>query len=260
LRRRNFLIELEPGLFIFPELDDYMVHWCFVGDHEKDAGFQFSLSLIRPGNVVIDVGANIGLWSMGAARRVGTTGEVHAFEPVPDNMRRLSEHLRLNGIAQVTRQQRALADTAGQATFYTPTNGNSGAGGLAARAGVEAAIEVPVVTLDEYCAERRLHRVDVLKVDVEGGETLVFRGATQLLASPAAPIIFFETSDSVSSLFQSSSKQVKTLLHEHGYSIYRLESRRLRMIRLDEPHVHEDLFAFKPHHFDIHPQLQRMSG
>jgi len=167
--------------------------------------------LTEPGDLAIDAGANIGLWSIPAARRVGPTGEVHAFEPVPANMQRLTEHLRLNAIARVRCQQRALGDRNGETTFYVPSNGNSGAGGLASREGVQTAINTAIVTLDTYCADEGIDRIDLLKVDVEGGETLVFRGATKVLASPTAPMIFFETGDRVSALYQSSSHQVKRL-------------------------------------------------
>ncbi len=258
LRRRDFLIEVEDGVFIAPKLDDYMVQWCFVGDHEKDDSFQLSLSLIGAGDLVVDAGANIGLWSIPAARRVGPTGEVHAFEPVPANMQRLTQHLCLNAIARVRCQQRALGDRNGETTFSVPSNGNSGAGGLASREGVKTAIHTAIVTLDTYCADEGIDRIDLLKVDVEGGETLVFRGATKMLASPMAPIIFFETGDRVSGLYGSSAKQVKELLHARGYGIYRLEGDHLRRVSVDEPHVHEDLFALKPAHFDLHRQLRQL--
>ena len=259
LRDRDFLMEVEPGILIPAKLDDYMSLWCFLGEQKKDAAFQLSQSLIRPGDTVIDAGANIGLWVMGAARRASREGKSYAFEPVPANFSSLTSNLRLNGLDQQVRcEQLGLSDKCGAAIIYATSNGNSGGAALAQRVGVDKPIDITLTTLDRYCEAQEIDRVDFLKVDIEGAELLVFRGATRVLASPQAPAIVFEVSDKLAISFNSSATIVKEFLHLHGYDIFRYDGKRLQQVALDENHEYEDLFAFKPYHFQKYLTLNSL--
>lgn len=258
LRRRDFLIEIEPGVLIPGELDDWMV-LSFFADAQRNLPLQLSRSLIRPGDTLIDVGANTGLWALGAAVRVGPVGTVHAFEPVPDNFERLTRNLALNGLANVICQKLALADRSGHTVFYAATDENSGIGSLTKRGEADRLIEIEMTTVDEYCAAQSISQVDLMKVDVEGAELLVFRGAERLLSSKEAPIIMFETDEVLTARFGSSSILIKTLLQQYGYGFYRYTGDRLEAVAVNEPHhKQEDLFALKPFQFERHQILQRL--
>ncbi|MDQ3256753.1 MAG: FkbM family methyltransferase [Acidobacteriota bacterium] len=260
LNNRYFLMEIEPGIMVPAELDDYMIYWCFVHGYYKEPPHEFSRSLIRPGDTVMDVGANIGLWAMGAALQAGPQGSIHAFEPVAENFARLTDNLALNnlGADRVLCHQVALSDRCGSAVFYRATNGNSGMGALAQREGVDQPIATSLRTLDSYCDENGIGRVDFIKVDVEGAELLVFRGASQLLASADAPAIMFEVNDSHAASFSSSSVAVKTFLRQQGYDIFRYDGKTLEPVPANQGHQHEDLFAFKSYHFERHPMLNSL--
>ena len=258
LQRRDFLIEIEPGVLIPGELDDWMV-LSFFADAQRDLPLQLSRSLIRPGDTLIDVGANTGLWALGAAVRVGPTGTVHAFEPVPDNFSRLTRNLALNGFANVICQKLALADKSGHTVFYAATDENSGIGSLTKRGETDHAIEIEMTTVDDYCAAQSIGRVDLMKVDVEGAELLVFRGAERLLSSKEAPIIMFETDEVLTARFGSSSTLIKTLLQQYGFEFYRYKGDRLEPVTVNElHHKQEDLFALKPFQIERHQLLQRL--
>jgi FkbM family methyltransferase len=256
LRDRDFLIEIEPGVLIPAELDDWMVLSSFADGCQHNLPLQLSRSLIRPGDTLIDVGANIGLWLMGAAKHAGPQGNVHAFEPVPENFVRLTRNLALNDLHQVICQQLALSDKSGQALFYSATDGNSGLGSLTERERASRPTEIRVITLDDYCERQAIRRVDLMKVDVEGAELLVFRGATRLLTSTEAPIIMFETDETLTAHFASSSSSIKAFLHQHGYDFFRYDGRKLEPVAVEESHhKQEDLFALKPSHFERHQLL-----
>jgi FkbM family methyltransferase len=258
LRRRDFLIEIEPGVLIPGELDDWMV-LSFFADAPYNLPLQLSRSLIRPGDTLMDVGANTGLWALGAALRVGPEGRVHAFEPVPDNFERLTRNLALNGFDNVTSQKLALSDKCGHTVFYAATDDNSGVGSLTQRGEADRPIEIEMTTVDDYCVNHNIPRVDLMKIDVEGAELLVFRGAEKLLSSKEAPIIMFETDEVLTARFGSSSTIIKSLLHQYGYDFFRYTGNRLEAVAVDElHHKQEDLFALKPFHIEGHQLLQRL--
>ena len=248
LAGREFVIDVEPGIVIPAALDDWMVYWCFVGDHQRDRSFQWSLAMIRPGDTVVDAGANIGLWALSAARRVGGQGRVIAFEPVARNFERLQEHVRMNEMTQVRCESSALSNQPGPAVMYVRTAGHSGLASLVAHEGLDETTDVRRVTLDDYCAEHGIGRVDVLKVDVEGGELQVFEGAQALLGGPEAPLIMFEMDDRLAAPFGSSFGRVRAALAGWGYTVYRQAGGRLAAVGAGPAGAHEDLFALKPAH------------
>jgi FkbM family methyltransferase len=153
-------------------------------------------SYLKPGMKVIDVGANIGVYSILAQRQVGDTGFVWAFEPSSESYRRLLKNLALNKCSRVQPAQIALSnrsDTAlvlqsdpgfGDAYRYLlPLQEAGGAGGEI----------VPAITLDLYASRNGVTSVDFIKVDVEGFEYMVFSGSQDLLASSPKVVVMFES-------------------------------------------------------------------
>ena len=163
-------------------------------EYEPDIYLPFAAS-IKAGMTVFDVGAHVGFFSLAAAQRVGPGGRVMAFEPSPETLRVLRDHVRLNGWDdRVTVEASVVSDQAGSMTFYT--FGESMAASLSRENVEELNVEqpdhatpltVPSVTLDQYCEEWTLSP-DVIKIDVEGAELKVLRGAEKLLRSKAVTI------------------------------------------------------------------------
>lgn len=148
-------------------------------DHEPLTWVRFA-EAIRPGDIVVDVGANLGAYTLAAARRVGDNGAVFAIDPDPRSVRRVGLHLRLNRLRHKVRVIQACAGEANGAipfAFHERTYWSSGVV-LDARAGTSYAA-VPVFALDAL-----FQRIDVLKIDVEGMEGRVLAGARRLLADP----------------------------------------------------------------------------
>lgn len=137
--------------------------------------------LARPGAVVIDVGANLGLYALRAASLVGPRGLVHAFEPASATYALLRANLAHNAAANVRAFQVALSDAPGEGLLQA--NRESALAGLAAtgRGQTVAAERVRIDTLDAHVAREGLGHVDLLKVDVEGFEGHVLRGARATL-------------------------------------------------------------------------------
>lgn len=139
---------------------------------------------VQPGSVVLDVGANLGIYALCLAEWVGPRGRVFAFEPNPAARAVLEKHVALNGFAhRVTVVGAAISDAGGEATFNA-----AGIEGYS-RLGVEnpdlpggTPITVPVTTLDAFCAGERI-APDWIVLDIEGYEVAALRGARDTIGS-----------------------------------------------------------------------------
>lgn len=128
---------------------------------------------------MIDVGANAGTFTKFCARIVGTEGRVLAFEPGPDNLTQLRKRCR--ALPQVSIVEAAVSDHRGRASFYLDRDDGTQHSLSTSNVGDAAsgAIDVAVVMLDDYMSE--LPRVDLLKIDAQGADLHVLRGARQML-------------------------------------------------------------------------------
>jgi len=146
------------------------------------------LEILKPGQVVFDIGANIGYYTLLAARKVGPSGRVVAFEPSARNISYLYRHLTLNSAENVTLVPMACSDRTTLSRFLPGTNCATGRLERGDRPSENGRFEcAATVTVDEIVRELRL-TPDVLKVDVEGGEEQVLKGAAQTLAT-ARPFV-----------------------------------------------------------------------
>ncbi len=145
----------------------------------------------RPGDVVIEAGAHTGAYTVLFAQWVGATGHVFAFEPVPSIARLLRAQLALNGVAdRVSVIEAAVGERAGTLALTSP--GRFGINRPAAPGDPHSQrLTVTTVGLDEFCAERGV-RPQVVKIDVEGAELSVLRGARQMLAAAPSAHVFVE--------------------------------------------------------------------
>jgi FkbM family methyltransferase len=241
-RFRTAQFHLRQGLARFPYLpvpvslsvgpDESVEFWWsrVVPYHDDERGFleywghdggdlRFLWRVLEPGVTFLDVGANEGVYSLIAAARLAGTGRVIAFEPSPREHRRLELHLRWNSCAKARAEQVALGAEAGRVAFYeVAAGGDTSRNGLRRPATSDALTDIVVesVTLDEYAAAHGIARVDVMKVDVEGGELDVFRGAQRVL-SELRPVILCEVLDAAAEPWGYVAREVIRALEACGY-------------------------------------------
>lgn len=177
--------------------------------------------LVLPGDVVWDVGANVGLFSVAATVQAGSGGEVVAFEADRWLVSLLERTVRLRDGARqapLTVMARAVSDGAGTAQFHIANRARAASHlsgyGTSQAGGVRLTVEVPTVSLDGMLEERRAPTV--VKIDVEGAEPLVFRGATRLLAT-ARPALIVE-------VYPRSEPEVRSCLQGNEYVIFDAEN------------------------------------
>jgi FkbM family methyltransferase len=188
-------------------------------------------NLLRPGMVCFDVGANLGEVALHMARRVGPAGEVHAFEPAPPIYERLRLHVKHNRLEDVVQAHPiALSDRTGPCTIAFPgaDQDNQGLGSIvnlgpksgAARATASA------ITLDDFVAEHGLTRLDLMKVDIQGGEPAFLRGGRRTLTE-LGPDLLMEISPEDLRAAGSDSRELCRVLEEYGYQVHHLTGGRV---------------------------------
>lgn len=163
---------------VVPAKDITITPTLVTGEYERAAIDAF-LRLPLSGGTVIDVGANIGVYSLLAARAVGSEGTVVAFEPVRENRDLALANAARNGVENIELVEKAVGNTEGKVTLY---HSRIDAGTHSVGLGTGFAEEVDVVRLDEWTSQAGLASVDMLKIDVEGFDGFVLDGARELIA------------------------------------------------------------------------------
>ncbi len=194
---------------------------------------------IPENGVFVDVGADIGYYSLKAAPLVGPGGRVLAIEPNPETLRRLRANIRENGASEVVVEPVACSDSDGMLEFFAAAEENAGASSLskanAALAGpVARSYRVRARRLDDIIRESGVSRVDVVKVDVEGAELLVLKGAGDTL-DRFHPIVLVELIEQQLKNMGTSTAGVIAFMSTHGYAIRHVYGE-----------YHNTEFAFKP--------------
>ena len=148
--------------------------------YERETTRQFR-RLISPGMVVIDVGAHVGYYTLLAAKQVGPTGKVYAFEPEPVNHGLLLRNVELNGYDNVVVVKSAVSDDAGSTTLYLTGLDNGRHSVYQHNLPENGSVEVPTTKIDDFLELQGWPSVDLIKIDVEGAELDVLAGMERLL-------------------------------------------------------------------------------
>lgn len=192
--------------------------------HYEDAELRLFQQNLQPDSVVMDIGANVGLYSLLAAQ-IAHAGKVFSFEPLPDTHRELRENIDLNHAAHLVEPiALALSDHTGEGFItsdYHSSNFIVGAEAASAKQRIELS------TLDQFAADRALDRVDFIKIDVEGHELATLRGATALLRRhrPMLLVELIERPMEFNERAVSDHRTVLALLAELGYAHHVVDDR-----------------------------------
>jgi FkbM family methyltransferase len=224
--------------------------------------------IVRPGDVVLDIGANIGYFTLLFARLTGPTGHVYAFEPEPRNFSYLLRNVEMNGYSHASVFQRAVSNQAGSVTLFV-CGYDSGhhtinqSGGIEVyrhgRSGDTIQVEVDTVVLDRWLSERT-SKVDVVKLDVEGAEMLAIDGMRAALERNAGvkliveffPMLLKEMGTKPEALIDVFLKDLgfDVFVIGHDYSMERSEEHMIRVSSADhvmsfikDPADHLNLFV-----------------
>jgi FkbM family methyltransferase len=197
---------------------DKVSGWIASGGFEESE-IRFVERFLEPGMSVLDVGAHNGLYSLLASRRLGPTGRVDSFEPSARERHRLRLHLWLNHCRNVRVHDFAVGAEEADADLYRVDSGETGCNSLRPPAveGKVRRLRVRVKTLDEFVRREEIERIDFIKLDVEGAEWSVLRGAGDFLAKRPRPVILMEISDLRTAAWGYSSTELMSFVESLGF-------------------------------------------
>jgi FkbM family methyltransferase len=179
---------------------------------------------VQPGAVVLDIGANLGAYTVLFAKWVGTTGRVYAFEPAPASRAALERQIALNEVAErvVVRPEAVSASTGARRFRADGLQGDNRLISPAATS-VDRAIDVAVTSIDDFCAREAIVP-DVIKIDVEGAELEALRGARRTIARASGTAqIFMELHPSLWSQMGVTRGDIEVELRTQGLVIERID-------------------------------------
>ncbi|MEX2399801.1 MAG: FkbM family methyltransferase [Rhodothermales bacterium] len=185
------------------------LHSCWLGTYEPDKQHLVA-EIIRPGMVVWDVGANAGFYTVAFSHLAGDSGAVYAFEPFAENADNILRHMRLNRLQNTTLVQAAVGEHDGLVGFQTAELNAMGR-----ISHDETNYLVPSLTVDAFIRQYPTSRPDVMKIDVEGAEEELLKGARTFLAETSPTIILALHGEE-------QSQRCYELLTSIGYSVFYL--------------------------------------
>jgi FkbM family methyltransferase len=195
---------------------------CFFGQWEPAITAVFE-STLRPGDVVVDVGANVGFYSVLAGTLVGPSGRVFALEPSPSIRQRLAANLELNGLHNVEVLPFAAWHETGEATLQL-MDGNRGGSSLGATWNTTSSETVAMKRLDDMIPREAWRRVRLIKIDVEGAEWAALLGAEQLLREAVDAAVICEVSPDRLASLDANPRQLLEFMGDLGYEGYALDN------------------------------------
>jgi len=222
LRSRTWVVEGGEGAGLklrLPQNSDYI-------SGQSETPVQRELARrVRPGDVIYDIGANVGFFSLIAARLVGHTGCVYSFEPVAENAASTRENVRLNDLRNVTLFDIAVGRSSGNAELLlTEWDGGSSLSTSAVKPTEPISRRnVRVVALDHIVEQEKLRRPSFVKIDVEGAELDVLYGMSGTIAN-SKPILLYEIDDGNKDSFQRRWSELDAYVSNLGYDVTHLEA------------------------------------
>lgn len=209
-------------------------HIYFLGEYEPESTAIWQ-QLARDATIIFDLGANIGIYSLLAAD-ANPRAAIHSFEPTSELFDIFCANIQKNRMANIVANPLAVGARSETVFLNKCTgsdNANEGMNFVSANPVVASAPPIPQVCLDDYCEQRGIEGIDLLKMDIEGAEYDALCGAKGLLSSQRIGSIFFELSDWAAERAGHSMSDVPQMLREYGYELFTPFRGRLRPLALN---------------------------
>ncbi|MGN6267196.1 MAG: FkbM family methyltransferase [Ginsengibacter sp.] len=218
--QNSFVFQFDEDIKIYLYKDSILSRYIYDG-FEKDE-IQFLKSNLKPGDIFVDIGSNVGLFSLVASKIVGANGFVHSFEPTPQTFARLQKNIALNGFINIKAKNIGLSDEKGKLDLQISENGFDAWNTFAKKENkrFQHKVSIEVSTIDDELTEIDKSRISFMKIDVEGWEKFVLKGGTSFFRnySPVVMVEFTETNTFDAGYFV---QEIYDIMVEFGYRWFR---------------------------------------
>jgi len=224
--------------------DSILSNLIFRGFEKEET--EFISTYVKKGDIVIDIGANIGLYTLLAAKKTGKTGKVISFEPTPEIFFRLEENIKGNNFTNIDSRNIGLSHKKDNLIFFVSNNGYDAWNSLAPSkdSKLQNRIKIDVSTLDIELKEVDKSKITFVKLDVEGWEKFVILGGTEFFTN-YSPLVMVEFTEKNTLNAGYHVHELYDIMIDLGYKWYRIENRVLisEEKKINYPYV--NLFAKK---------------
>lgn len=226
LNKNPFRVQImQTGFRLRLNLRDRMQSVMYIKRcHEPETEVVFK-EMARTSRVFLDVGANIGYFSF-LVKQISPQAQVYSFEPLPQNIDSYKKNRELNHFTDMSLQETCVADKSGETEFLIPPGEESGWGRMAHRdlfSGEK--IRRTVITLDQFCRDQKIDKVDLIKIDVEGYEFKVLQGAVDVIESHR-PRVCIELNEPCLLDTGTSSQEIFAFFKKRNYQLHALDKKK----------------------------------
>ncbi len=225
-RNYNIRTTFDKQTNINLNLDDWIQKQVFYfGRYEiEKLETLFWQHLIKEGDIVFDIGANIGYYTLQAAARIGNHGRVYAFEPVSITYSKLIANLKINIFENVTTENLAVSNKKGEIELFIADENSTGSSSVAMHVSYSGVKErVSTISLDQYVQDNKIIKVDVIKIDVEGCEPMVIDGTVETM-NEHKPLILIEVLDERLNALGNNKELLYGLFRKNDYEPFEIKS------------------------------------
>lgn len=200
-------------------MDDWLSQYVYLtGTYERPTSDVMG-RLMRPGDIALDVGANVGYFSLLLATLAGPEGHVHAFEPIPGVAEDLRRNIALNNLGNITVTHAAVCNENAEQTIYEGPSDHRGISSMRSIHNASQVLKVQGIRLDDHPLD--LPRLRLIKVDVEGAEQVALEGMSGLVEKHR-PFVVIEFTDAFLRNFGHSAESLAGWFLERNYHLHRI--------------------------------------
>jgi FkbM family methyltransferase len=224
-RRVTQVASYDKDLKMKLDLDEWIQQQIYFLGNFDPVGIRFIKNQLYEGEIFVDIGANVGAYSLVASKLVGKSGKVIAFEPASKSFLRLVKNISLNGITNIIPERLVVIDKSSQTDLYISGSQNTGMSSIYHHdyeTGITEKVES--VSLDDYIAKKEISRISLIKIDIEGSEFLALKGMQKVLTG-MRPKILVELKEETLKSSGYTEKDVISHLEKAGYSRFIIDEK-----------------------------------
>lgn len=243
----SFIYNLDDEIKIILYKDSILCKSIYFGYEEDE--ISFTRKYLKKGDIFLDIGANVGLYSLSNSKIVGDEGRIFSFEPTPDTFGRLQQNIRLNKLTNIQPFKIGLSNQKVTMDLHVSRDGHDAWNSFVITEFLKGTdtVKVNVDSLDTFLNTNAIKKVDLIKIDVEGWEKFVLQGAINLIKSENSPVFLVEFTETNTYAAGYKPGEIYDFMTDCGYKWYSYNPKKNRLIREKKKshYPYENLIAVK---------------